>query len=655
MKLFNKKVKDDLLEEEVVQESKVKSLLKNTKFLVACGVVVILILIMILKSVLGGDKTNIEYFDTLESIFSSELGYYKYTLDVRTGEKGTLLSSSTTTTEASIDELNSVDTVEEASTEESTESTYTSKNEFQSWDKYADIKTGEWQYPNYKITIEGNTTSVDPLTTNFTVTLATSAYNAVFTEVYCIDGNYYIDLESMYNYLKNSGDSYLVEVGSQLPNGSKWLVISEDEFSSVSRLAETGETDYSSCDSLVTLYRRFLVGLDAVKSAVKSSVGTAGQTVSDNNVVSISLSGDNAVSLAKAFKSMAVQSGDFYTSLITSATNSGLYTESQYNQAVREKDNYIQAIYDVATYLQITDPSDLGVVIGGSARSYTNGYGNTQIEASLTANYSSDKDVILQFSGIRAGDNNQITLPSGSQVKGDNTVYRDVMNKVVDYLNFTGIKTDVKLEINPDTISDSILEDFITLVNETGTAGYYVTKNNVQDFIDTYANYKQTSETTNADVVNAQLVSDLADTLNNIIGGIVVEKEVETVAEVEQYPTIEIIKNGGVEFTINYNQADSNSKILVFDLDVINKTDEEYTFSTEDISIRNLLNSTYPANNETLLRNANNMFDMSLLETEITLAPHEWKTVKLYFTPDDNEGHFDLYFGDDNCGSAIEY
>jgi hypothetical protein len=352
---------------------------------------------------------------------------------------------------------------------------------------------------------------------------------------------------------------------------------------------------------------------------------------------------------------MAVQSGDFYTSLITSATNSGLYTESQYNQAVREKDNYIQAIYDVATYLQITDLSDLGVVIGGSARSYTNGYGNTQIEASLTANYSSDKDVILQFSGIRAGDNNQITLPSGSQVKGDNTVYRDVMNKVVDYLNFTGIRTDVKLEINPDTISDSILEDFITLVNETGTAGYYVTKNNVQDFIDTYANYKQTSETTNADVVNAQLVSDLADTLNNIIGGIVVEKEVETVAEVEQYPTIEITKNGGVEFTINYNQADSNSKILVFDLDVINKTDEEYTFSTEDISIRNLLNSTYPANNETLLRNANNMFDMSLLETEITLAPHEWKTVKLYFTPDDNEGHFDLYFGDDNCGSAIEY
>lgn len=657
MKLFNKKVKDDLLEEEEVKESGVKALMKNKKVIIVAGVVLVIVLMLIVKSCTGGKKNTADYYDTLEQIFSSELGYFKYTLDVRTGEKGSLLTSNTVA-DVSMEDLNTADNAE-ATTESSetvetvVEETSESKNEFQDWDKYADIKTGDWQYPNYKITVEGNTTSLEPLKTDFKVYLATNAYNSLFTEVCFIDGNYYFDIESMYNFLKNSGDSYLVEVGSKLPNGSKWLVIPEDQFKVTSRYAESGEKEFSECESLVKLYRRFLVGLNTVKSSIKGVVGSTGQNVSDS-IITLNLSGESADSVVRAVKEIAVRSGDFYTGLLNAGNNSGLYTESQLKQAVREKDNFIEAMYDLATYMQITDIPSLGTKISGNSRVYTNGYGNQQIEASLAVSYSADVDHAIQFTGIRAGDNNQITLPSGSQNKENNPVYREVLDKVCDYLNTTRIKTEVNLEINPETISEEIIERFIDLANSTGTAGYYITRNNVFEFIEKYSNFEVTDKTKKDDAVNAQLVSDLAETLNNIVGGIIVEREVEKEVEVEKYPHINF-ERSGVVFDIDYIEEESDSKIIVLNANVLNKSDTEYTFNASDMSLRTLLNSIYPANNETLIRNADNMFDMEQLTTEVTLAPHEWIEFKLYFAPSDDDGHMDLYFGEDNCGSVIEY
>ena len=404
----------------------------------------------------------------MTSIFSNELGSFKYTFDVRTGEKGSLISE-VTNVDSSVGELNEVENAESTEGQEKIEKddiakqdeTKEQKNEFQSWDKYADIKVADWQYPNYQITIEGCTMSLEPLKTDFTVSLATESYNSKFTEVVVIDGNYYIDVESMYNWYKNSGDSYLMSIGSSLPNGSKWLVIDEKDFRFPSSYAEEGEKELSEATSIKEMYQRFLVALLTSESTIKNAMGTTGmQTGADT--VNLNLNGDSAVTLLKTIKGVADKSGDFYSSVIASGKEKGLYTEDQYKQAIREKDNFIEAISPLNLILNTTDLSATGLKVSGSARKYTNSSGNTVIEGTLGYQFSSETtDHIVKVTGFRSGDTKDIELPSGSQMKEDMQIFVDAINSSVAYFNTTAIKTSVQLDINPTTISEDILEKFI--------------------------------------------------------------------------------------------------------------------------------------------------------------------------------------------------
>lgn len=664
MKLFKRKVKDDLLVEENTNESakKLPKFLTNKKIAIPCGVVLGAILALVVSTLLGG-KGKMNYYDTMASLFTNELGSFSYTIDVRTGEKGSLITEKTSSA-TSVDELSSVENADTTTTEstekqdiakQETETTEkANKNEFQDWNKYADVKTGNWQYPNYKIVISGCTTSLEPLTTDFTVNLVTANYNDKFTEVVCIDGNYYFDVESMYNWLKSSGDSYLISLTDKMPNGSKWLVVPESEFKIPSRYAEDGEKDLSYCTSLKTMYERFLVALTSTKSTLSNNLGSTGMS-SNKDTVSINLAGSDATNVLKAFKGITTQSGDWYDSLITSGVDKKLYTEDEYKQAVREKDNVMEALSDLATYLNITDLSSQNLAVQGSARSYTNGKNNATIEGSLAVNYSTDTtDYIIQFSGLRSGDADDIKLPQGSQTKVIDDSYLGSFNSLVDYLNITPIKTSVQLEINPTTISDGVIEKFIDLVNDTGTAGEWITKDNVYKFIEKYASFKETSETTNDDKVNAKLVSDLADAMNKIVGGVVVTKEVQAEEKVEQYPEVNT-QDTGVYTKIKYDSEKSDSQVAVFHVEAINKGDETVTVDTTNFSLRTLLNSVYPSNNETLIHNYDNTFDMSKLVKSVELPSKGWAEFDLYFVISDDTGHMDMYFGDTNLGSAIEY
>ena len=664
MKLFKRKVKDDLLVEENTNESakKLPKFLTNKKIAIPCGVVLVIILGLVAKTILGGGG-KMNYYDTMANLFTNELGSFTYTIDVRTGEKGSLITEKKSST-ASVDELSSVENADTTTTEstekqdiakQETETTEkASKNEFQDWDKYADVKTGNWQYPNYKIVISGYTTSLEPLTTDFTVNLVTANYNDKFTEVVCIDGNYYFDVESMYNWLKSSGDSYLINLTDKMSNGSKWLVIPESEFKIPSRYAEDGEKDLSYCTSLKTMYERFLVALTSTKSTLANNLGSTGMS-SNKDTVSVSLAGSDATNILKAFKGITTQSGDWYDSLLATGVDKKLYTKDEYKQAVREKDNVMEALSDLATYLNITDLSSQNLAVQGSARSYTNGKNNATIEGSLAVNYSTDTtDYIIQFSGLRSGDTDDIKLPQGSQTKVIDDSYLGSFNSLVDYLNITPIKTSVQLEINPTTISDGVIEKFIDLVNDTGTAGEWITKDNVYKFIEKYASFKETSETTNDDKVNAKLVSDLADAMNEIVGGVVITKEVQAEEKVEQYPEVNT-QDTGVYTKIKYDSEKSDSQVAVFHVEAINKGDETVTVDTTNFSLRTLLNSVYPSNNETLIHNYDNTFDMSKLVKSIELPSKGWAEFDLYFVISDDTGHMDMYFGDTNLGSAIEY
>lgn len=661
MKLFKRKVKDDLLVEENTNKSakKLPKFLTNKKIVIPCGVVLVIILGLVIKSLFGGGKMN--YYDTMANLFTNELGSFSYTIDVRTGEKGSLITENKSSA-TSVDELSSVENADTSTTEATEETniaaqepeTEESKNEFQDWNKYADVKTGNWQYPNYKIVINGCTTSLEPLTTDFTVSLATANYNDKFTEVVCIDGNYYFDIESMYNWLKSSGDSYLISLTDKMPNGSKWLVVPESEFKIPSRYAENGEKDLSYCTSLKTMYERFLVALTSTKSTLSNNLGSTGMS-SNKDTVSINLAGSDATNILKAFKGITTQSGDWYDSLLSTGVDKKLYTEDEYKQAVREKDNVMEALSDLATYLNITDLDSQNLAVQGSARSYTNGKNNATIEGSLAVNYSTDTtDYIIQFSGLRSGDAEDIKLPQGSQTKAIDDSYLGSFNSLVDYLNITPIKTSVQLEINPTTISDGVIEKFIDLVNDTGTAGEWITKDNVFKFIEKYASYKETDETTNDDKVNAKLVADLADAMNKIVGGVVVTKEVQAEETVEQYPEVNT-QDTGVYTKIKYDSEKSDSQVAVFHVEAINKGNEPVTVDTTNFSLRTLLNSVYPSNNETLIHNYDNTFDMSKLVKSVELPSKGWVEFDLYFVISDDTGHMDMYFGDTNLGSAIEY
>lgn len=663
MKLFKRKVQDDLLVEENTSESakKLPKFLTNKKILIPCGVVLVVILGLVAKSLLGGEKMN--YYDTMASLFTNELGTFNYTIDVRTGEKGSLITDKQSST-ASVDELSSVENADTSTTEATEETNIAAqepetekkenKNEFQDWNKYAEVKTGNWQYPNYKIVISGCTTSLEPLTTDFTINLVTANYNDKFTEVVCIDKKYYFDVESMYNWLKNSGDSYLISLTDKMPNGSKWLVVPESEFKIPSRYAEEGEKDLSYCTSLKTMYERFLIALTSTKSTLSSSLGSTGMT-SNKDTVSINLAGSDASTILSVFKGITTQSGDWYDSLINTGVDNKLYTKDEHKQAVREKDNVMEALSDLATYLNITDLSSQKLAVQGSARTYTNGKNNATIEGSLNVNYSTDTtDYIIQFSGLRSGDSDDIKLPQGSQTEVNDESYLGSFNSLVDYLNITPIKTSVQLEINPTTISDEVLEKFIKLVNDTGTAGEWITKDNVFKFIEKYASFKETDETTKEDKANAKLVSDLAETMNKIIGGVVVTKEVKAEEAVEQHPEIST-QATGVTTNIKYDASKSDSQIAVFHVEAINKGDAPATVDTTNFSLRTLLNSVYPSNNETLVRNYDSTFDMSKLVKSVELPAKGWTEFDLYFVISDDTGHMDMYFGDTNLGSAIEY
>lgn len=664
MKLFQKKVKDDLLVEESTNESakQLPKFLTNKKVMIPIGVVLVIVLVLVVKSLLGGGG-KMNYYDTMASLFTNELGTFSYTIDVRTGEKGSLITEKTSSS-SSVNELNSVENADTATTEstekqsniakqeQSTEKV--NKNNFQDWNKYADVKTGNWQYPNYKIVINGCTTSLDPLTTDFTVNLVTANYNDKFTEVVCIDGNYYFDVESMYNWLKSSGDSYLISLTDKMPNGSKWLVVPESEFKIPSRYAEDGEKDLSYCTSLKIMYERFLVALTSTKSTLSSNLGSTGMS-SNKDTVSINLAGSEATPILKAFKGIATQSGDWYDSYLKAGVDKKLYTEDEQKQAMREKDNVMEALNGLATYLNITDLSSQKLAVQGSARSYTNGKNNATIEGSLAVNYSTDTtDYIIQFSGLRSGDAEDIKLPQGSQTKVVDASYLSSFNSLIDYLNITPIKTSVQLEINPTTLSDGVVEKFIDLVNETGTAGEWITKDNVYKFIEKYASFKETKDTTNDDKVNAKLVSDLAEAMNKIVGGVVVTKEVQAEEKIEQYPDINT-QATGVYTKIKYDESKSDSQVAVFHVEAINKGDEAVTVDTTNFSLRTLLNSICPSNNETLIRNYDNTFDMSKLIKSVELPSKGWTEFDLYFVISDDTGHMDMYFGDTNLGSAIEY
>lgn len=649
--MFKKKVSDDLVDVSTPKKAGSFQLGKGAKIGIAIAAVAV---IGVGAKLLLGGGGKMDYVSTLNSIFSNELGTFRYVVSVNTGEAGTVITSGDKV--ASMEELNAmVGNIEDSN------SSAASKYEFSDWNKYADVKSGDWKHPVYQIVIEGCTTSVEPLATHFSVSIATPFTNAPFTDVTCFNNNYYVDVETMRTWLLNSSDSYLVELGETLPQGSKYLVIPEAEFKYASRYAEAGEKDLSTVTGMVTMYRRFLSALSSTSSTVSGVVDSKCFS-STKDTAKMVITGEDSVKVLNATKSLVNQVGDFHDSLITSGVSNSLYNEQQATQARREKDNIISAFEGLALALNTADFNAMNLQASGFCRSFVNGQNNKTIEGTLGVMFTNDgTDYSIELSAVRSGDKTEVTLPNGSQLAladlqnmGSGDVVVTTLNSIGDYFNFTGIATEKQLEITPDAISKTAIADFIDLVNGAGTYDVWLTEHNFQDFVDKYMNYKEDNTSTQLDLANAKLMSDFVQSLNGVTGGLVVEKVVQAEEEIEQYPELTFSQQG-IDFTFKYNAELSSPSLIVLDGEAINKGDSSFEVDLTNFSIQTLLGSIYPANNETLLLAHDNTFDMTVAPLTLQSMSKSWNDFKLYFVVSDDGGHMDLFFGGTQRGAVVEY
>ena len=615
------------------------------------GCIVLVIGIVVGIGVLRGRRGGSTIYDDIRAIFSNELGSFNYTFDVRTMEHTGVQES---VEEVDLGSIGNADVDSESSVDGGRHADAVDN----SWGNKEGTEIGDWEYPNYQINIQGTTMSLDPLETEFTITLATEYYSDAFTDVVVFDGNYYINIEQMRFWLVHSADSYLVSIGQGLPEGSKYLVIPEDKFTYYSRYAEDSEREASGVTGLENIYRRGLVFLQSIISNVSDGLGGVGHTV-EGDVKRLDLSGEDAEVLVSVIKRLVTNVGDYYRSMVRGSYSAGLYTDEGYEQALRETDNVIRAVEDVMIYLNMNEAGSVGLTVTGTSKRYKNAYGNDTIEAVISCEYASGgTDHKISGTLIRSGNTKEIVLPTGSQTTveslSDSGLLGDTLNRVVDYFSFWGIENEKRLELTPEHIGLWAKDSFIDLVNETGTAGYYITRNNLQGYLDKYVKLEVGSDTTREDRINKLLVDDFFEMLNGVTGGLVKEVYVEPDEVVEQYPEIDV-EIDGVRMSGKVDSGTISAQLAEVDLVLENTAGEDRTVGLRDFSLRTLLSSVYPSNNEVLLRNYDNTWDLSSLEGEVTLSSGEMRRVKLYFVLSEDTGYMDLWYGEEKLGVAIKY
>lgn len=586
---------------------------KLKKPLIGLGIFIAIVVVFVVASMLKGEDTHNKYFSKLYEVLNKKDGYYKYTLTVLTEDKT---------------ENTAVKEVEE-------DTNAKPRNEFQDWNKYSETKVESWKDPNYTVEIEGNTLSSDPYKSNFKVTLATPTHKGIFTEVYLVDGFYYIDVDSMYKWLESSKDGYLKTLTSLLPDGIKWYKIADKELLFYSNYAEGGEKAYSETTGL-GLKQKITSTLLLLANRLELAT-SKDNMVKEDNVLSVVQNDKNV--LYNTIRNLVANSGYYYDSFVQSMG----YSDKSLEQADREKDNFIESLLPLHTALQNIDINNSDFKFNGSMREFTNSNNSPQTEIDLVFNYTGEKTHKLGLSIISSSPNKTFETPDGSTGTVDLKSFNKLKNDLIAYFNPTPIKIPLQLEITPDTILDDVLYKFSKLGQSLGES---ITRGTALEYIKT--NKGQ-------DNIGGKLVRDLVLSLTKITSG--TNKDTpkdKNKPEVERFPKLETTF-GGLSYTFKYNEEDSDSRIHVVDVEVINKTDTPYMVNDSYFSLRSLLNSTYPANNELLLKDINNLFDTKLLIKEKKLKPKHWLSFKLYIVNTEELEHLDMYIKDTKIGSIVEY
>lgn len=626
---------------------------KKPIMLAVVGVVILAVLIILAVNIFGKDKTN--YYSMWKSVLNNELGSYRFVVDVRTSEH--IDGEDNKLQDSTFEDMQSVEGVsadaETAVVEEDKKDDSSGSNKTENSWTDSNGTTGDWwEYPNYRLIFEGCTTSVEPFTTNFTVTLATEHFNDTLTEVTIVDDKIYVDVESLQYWLSNSRDNYFISLGKSLPDSGKYMVLDQSDLKILSRYAEKGELESAYQDNALNAYRSIVGTISGVVDLVQNGLGNTGLS-STGDLYSLSLDGANADKLVGVVKNLAVKRGDVYDSFVNAQKSAGNITEEQYNQKVSEKDNFLAATDKMYRYLVSKDLSGLNLKVAGNGRTYVGGSESQNVEAELQVAFTLEGiDYNISLSGLRSGKGADITAPNGSTMNIDQQEFFGVVNGIFDYLNITSIDLGKQLEVTPDTIHRLLIEEFVDMVNNTSATESRISVQTAESFIQKYLNYKENEATTPDDVVNAQLVEDFLSSVDDLIVDMDMKTVQEEESEVEQFREVDV-EADGLRFIAEMDEDNTSDKMGVIKLLILNTSNEEKVINLSDLNMRTMLESKYPINDETIIRGYDNTFDMSKLVKEVTLPAGGYIEADGYCIFNNGLEYMELYYGDKKLADII--
>lgn len=89
--------------------------------------------------------------------------------------------------------------------------------------------------------------------------------------------------------------------------------------------------------------------------------------------------------------------------------------------------------------------------------------------------------------------------------------------------------------------------------------------------------------------------------------------------------------------------------------DIVETAHNSIHIDMSAFSIKSLLGSIYPINNDIKIQEYDNTFDISTLVKEIDVEPNDTVYVKMYCILGEDDGHMDIYYNNTQIGVAVEY
>ena len=620
------------------------------KIFIALGVVAVIVIVLVaFTKLFKGD----DYFSITNNLLSQRKGSFRYVFDIRTDKHSDEEKKDTASSLASLENMEAnmdVDKVLEEYKE--------NKKSFVDWGNKEGIEVVDWKYPKYKVIVEGNVKSTEPLEMSLSLSLATNYFNDKLTDIVVKDNKTYVNIEQLRYWLINSKDSSLAELGNSLPESSKYVVYKGDEFNLYSTFAEQSEVNVSRESDLSVIYDRFLIFEQTLLA--KLDVPSSCLDKSDD-IYKLNVTGDDSLALLQSVKNTVLGVGDTYNSVITNQYNNKALTKKQYSQAKKESDNVVSAFSDLSSFLGTTDLSKLGLQVSGNARTYTGGKGSSIYESSLALQFTAnDTDYSVSVQLHKDANTDDVKLPKQSTVGiskfDDKDFVEKYLIKVFEYLNVSGVDLQKQLEVTPDSMKSQMLDSFIDLVNDANADNedfVDLTPSTVDTFIDGYRNYKITDKSSDYDVVNSTLVSDFLDEFKDFIPK---EKKSEDTDEgmkdESRFPSL-VADSDNFRIYADVDKDSSNIKCVQVKCYILNKSSEELVLNLGDFSLRTMQSSKYPANYESTLKEYDNSFDMDKAPQSVSIPANSYAEVPLYFVVSNGLEYMDLWCGEQNLGVLI--